>query len=416
MTDTPDTTLAGWDRYLMHTYPVPPVEIVDGHGATVTTADGKELVDFLGGIAVNSLGYGDPRLVAAVTEQAGHFTHVSNLLGSRPVVDVARGLVERFVAAGAPAEPGATRAFFCNSGTEANEAAFKIARKTGKTRILAAHHGFHGRTMGALSITGQPAKRDIFAPLPGGAEFYPYGDLDYLRKLIEMDPGDTAAVILEPVQGETGVVPAPEGFLNGVRELCDEFDLLMIVDEVQTGVGRTGTFFAFEDSGVVPDVVTMAKGLGAGLPIGAVLAAGEAAELFRPGDHGTTFGGNPVACAAARVVLETVDDDFLAQVRARGERLAAALEQVEGVASVRGRGLMRAAVLERDVAKRAVELGRDHGVVLNACGAGVLRFVPPLVVTDAEIDAGVRATAAAIAAAVAEADNAESPGETDRKN
>ena len=206
------------------------------------------------------------------------------------------------------------------------------------------------------------------------------------------------------------MVPAPEGFLSGVRELCDEFDLLMIVDEVQTGVGRTGTFFAFEDSGVVPDVVTMAKGLGAGLPIGAVLAAGEAAELFRPGDHGTTFGGNPVACAAARVVLETVDDDFLAQVRARGERLAAALGQVEGVASVRGRGLMRAVVLERDVAKRTVELGREHGVVLNACGAGVLRFVPPLVVTDAEIDAGVKATAAAIAAAVAEA------GETDRKN
>lgn len=410
MTDTPDTTLAGWDRYLMHTYPVPPVEIVDGHGATVTTADGKELVDFLGGIAVNSLGYGDPRLVAAVTEQAGHFTHVSNLLGSRPVVDVARGLVERFVAAGAPAEPGATRAFFCNSGTEANEAAFKIARKTGKTRILAAHHGFHGRTMGALSITGQPAKRDIFAPLPGGAEFYPYGDLDYLRKLIEMDPGDTAAVILEPVQGETGVVPAPEGFLSGVRELCDEFDLLMIVDEVQTGVGRTGTFFAFEDAGVVPDVVTMAKGLGAGLPIGAVLAAGEAAELFRPGDHGTTFGGNPVACAAGADLGEEVVVDGLEDDARRGERLAAALGQVEGVASVRGRGLMRAVVLERDVAKRTVELGREHGVVLNACGAGVLRFVPPLVVTDAEIDAGVKATAAAIAAAVAEA------GETDRKN
>ncbi|AIG64198.1 acetylornithine aminotransferase [Corynebacterium atypicum] len=386
-----------WSRFLMSTYQTPAVEAEYGRSATLFDPRGRDFVDFLGGIAVASLGYGHPGVAAAVAEQAVRLTHASNLVATRPVVEVGAALVGKFRQACGGC--GDARVFFCNSGTEANEAALKLARLTRRTRVLAAQHGFHGRTMGALSITGQPAKRDMFAPLPDGAEFFPYGDAGYLRALIEMDPQNTAAVIVEPIQGETGVVPAPGGFLAEVRRLCDEFGLLMILDEVQTGVGRTGDFFAFEHDGVVPDVVTLAKGLGAGLPIGAVLAHGRAAGLFHPGDHGTTFGGNPVSCAAAGVVLETIDAAFLAEVRARGEKLAAGLATLPGVVEVRGRGLMRAAVLDRGVAKHAVSAGVEHGVILNACGVDVLRFVPPLVITHSEVELGLERTRVALEAA-----------------
>lgn len=372
-----------WPEVLMNTYGTPPVELVSGEGSVVTDADGKDYLDLLAGIAVNSLGYAHPAVIDAVTEQVSTLQHTSNLFVTRPAVEVAAKL-KALVGAG-----DSTRVFFCNSGAEANEAAFKLARSTGRTRMLAAHHGFHGRTMGSLALTGQPDKRKAFEPMPAGVEFYPYGDIDYLTKLVEINPGAVAAIFLEPVQGETGVIPAPDGFLTAVRELCDEHGILMVCDEVQTGVGRTGDFFAHQHEGIVPDVITMAKGLGAGLPIGACIATGDAAELFGPGAHGTTFGGNPVSCAAANAVLDIVDADFCADVAAKGERFAAALRELDHVVDVRGRGLMLGIVLSRDIAKDAVKAGYQHGVILNAPAANVIRLTPPLVITDDEIDQAV---------------------------
>ena len=351
--------------------------------------EGKSYIDMLAGIAVNSLGYGHPAVVQAVSQQVAKLAHVSNLFASEPVVEVAQKLEARVGDSDA-------RVFFCNSGTEANEAAFKVARLTGKKRVLAAHHGFHGRTMGALAMTGQPGKRAPFEPLPAGVEFYPYGDIEYLRTLVEQDPANTAAIILEPIQGETGVIPAPSGFLVKVRQLCDEYGLLLIVDEVQTGVGRTGDFFAFQSAGILPDVITMAKGLGAGLPIGATIVRGAAKDLLTPGSHGTTFGGNPVACAAANAVLDTIDAAFISEVRNKGERLAERVAALPGVVEVRGRGLMLGVVLERPVAKQVVSAGFKHGVIVNAPNDSVVRLTPPLVIEEAELDAAVNRFALAL--------------------
>lgn len=381
-----------WAGALLDNYPVPPVELAEGAGSTVTDADGKQYIDMLAGIAVNSLGHAHPAVVEAVTNQLSTLGHVSNLFGSAPVVKVAEALRERV-------GDDTARVYFGNSGAEANEAAFKLARLTGRRRILAAQHGFHGRTMGALAMTGQPDKQKAFEPLPAGVEFYPYGDIDALSELVEQNPTDTAAIILEPIQGETGVIPAPEGFLTQVRELCDKYGILFIVDEVQTGVGRTGDFFAFQHEGVLPDVITMAKGLGGGLPIGATIARGEAAKLFTPGSHGTTFGGNPVSCAAATAVLATIDDTFLAEVRRKGQVLYNAASAIPGVQEVRGRGLMLGMVLEQPVAKRVVTLGLEQGVILNAPADDVIRLTPPLVISDDEIAQAVERLAAAIAEA-----------------
>ncbi|MBN9644544.1 acetylornithine transaminase [Corynebacterium sp. CCM 8862] len=372
----------------MDTYGQPKLGIVSGHGSVLHGANGRDYIDMLAGIAVSSLGQGHPAVVAAVTEQISTLTHVSNLFATTPVEQVAAGLIERF-SAGDDSIKNSTRVFFCNSGAEANEAAFKLARLTGRKRILASVNGFHGRTMGSLAMTGQPDKRDKFAPLPGGVEFFPYGDIDYLTTLVESNPADTAAVILEPIQGETGVIPAPEGFLAAVRKLTAAHGILFVCDEVQTGVGRTGDFFAHTHDRVIPDVVTMAKGLGAGLPIGACLATGDAARLFGPGSHGTTFGGNPVACAAATAVLDTIDDAFLAEVRRKGDYLAGQMRQLDHVDHVRGRGLMLGVVLDAPIAKQAVDAGLTHGVILNAPADTVLRLVPPLVITDDEIDRAV---------------------------
>lgn len=381
-----------WAGALLDNYPVPPVELVEGSGSTVTDADDKQYIDMLAGIAVNALGHAHPAIIEAVTNQLSTLGHVSNLFGSAPVVKVAEALREHV-------GDDTARVYFCNSGTEANEAAFKLARLTGRRRILAAQHGFHGRTMGALAMTGQPDKQKPFEPLPVGVEFYPYGDIEALTALVEQNPSDTAAIILEPIQGETGVIPAPEGFLTQVRELCDKHGILFIADEVQTGVGRTGDFFAFQHEGVLPDVITMAKGLGGGLPIGATIARGEAAKLFTPGSHGTTFGGNPVSCAAATAVLVTIDDAFLAEVRRKGQVLYDAALKIPGVKEVRGRGLMLGVVLEQPVAKRVVKLGLEHGVILNAPADDVIRLTPPLVISDEEIAQAARRLAAAIAEA-----------------
>lgn len=380
---------------LMSTYPQPPIHLVRGEGATVYDGEGREYIDLLAGIAVNVLGHAHPAIVEAVSKQAATLGHVSNLVGSDPCLDLAAKLIEKV------GDPSA-RVFFCNSGGEANEAALKLTRLTGRNRVLAAEHGFHGRTFGSLSITGQPDKRAPFEPGVPGAQFYRYGDLDHIEELLQLGedgPESVAAIFLEPIQGETGVIPAPEGFLEGVRALCDKHGILMVVDEVQTGVGRTGTFFAYQNSGATPDVITMAKGLGGGLPLGAVIARGEAAKLFTPGSHGTTFGGNPVVCAAANAVLDIVDEEFCADVAQRGHELKQRLSTIPGVDHVRGRGLMLGVVLDAPVAKRVVELGYEKGAILNAPSDTVVRLTPPLNITDYELSRGVEALAQAIASA-----------------
>ena len=381
-----------WTSALLDTYPAPPVELVSGEGCTVTDAEGNSYIDMLAGIAVNALGHAHPAIVDAVSAQVARLGHVSNLFGSEPVVEVAEALRARV-------GDDTARVFFCNSGAEANEAAFKLARLTGRRRILAAERGFHGRTMGSLALTGQPDKRAPFEPMPAGVEFFPYGDIEAFGALVQQDPGNTAAIILEPIQGETGVIPAPEGFIKAVRELCDAHGILFITDEVQTGVGRTGDFFAFQHEGVLPDVITMAKGLGGGLPIGATIARGKAAELFTPGSHGTTFGGNPVACAAAGAVLGAIDEDFLAEVRRKGQLLRDAASQIPGVTQVRGRGLMLGVVLDEAVAKLVVKHGLEKGLIVNAPGDDVIRLTPPLVITDDEIEEAMKRLARAIDAA-----------------
>ena len=370
--------MSTWPDVIMNTYGTPAITLVSGAGAEVTDSEGRTHIDLLAGIAVNALGHGHPAVVQAVSEQIATLGHVSNLYASQPVIDVAAGLIDRF------GDPDA-RVFFCNSGTEANEAAFKIARAPGRSRILAAEHGFHGRTMGALAVTGQPDKRKKFEPMPAGVEYYTYGDIESFPPLDD----DVAAIFLEPIQGETGVVPAPDGFLAQVRQLCDEHGILMICDEVQTGVGRTGEFFAFQHDNVRPDVVTMAKGLGGGLPMGACIAAGKAAKLRQPGDHGCTFGGNPVTCAAARVVLDVVDKQFLAEVTRKGELLRQELLKLPQVESVRGRGLMLGVVLREPVAKQAVAEAPNYGILINAPQPDVVRLTPPLIISDDQITQAV---------------------------
>lgn len=391
-----EQALARWSDVFMNTYGTPQLPLVSGRGATVKDADGKTYVDMLAGIAVNSLGHAHPALIESVESQVKTLGHISNFFASKPALDVAQRLRRHFSSDDA-------KVFFCNSGAEANEAAFKLARLTGRGTVLSAVNGFHGRTMGSLSLTGQPSKQEPFAPLVPGVEFYRYGEIEHLRELVDKhtDNGncDVAAIFLEPIQGEVGVVPAPEGFLEDVRALCDERGILMVVDEVQTGVGRTGEFFAHTASGVRPDIVTMAKGLAGGFPIGAVIAKAEVAKLFAPGSHGTTFGGNPIACAAAQAVLDTVDDEFCTQVVEKGERLCGAVDKLDGVDHVRGRGLMLGVVLEQPVAKAVVTQGLKHGVILNAPTDSVIRLTPPLVITDEEMDAAVASLAAALNAA-----------------
>lgn len=384
-----EEALEQWPQVFMNTYGTPQLQLVKGEGATVTDADGNTYVDMLAGIAVNSLGHAHPELIRAVTDQASALGHISNFFGSNAALHAANTLRDCF-------GDDDAKVFFCNSGAEANEAAFKLARLTGRAKVLAAINGFHGRTMGALSLTGQPSKREPFAPLVPGVEYYRYGDIDHVRELVEQNPEDVAAIFLEPIQGEVGVVPAPKGFLQAVRELCDEHGILMVVDEVQTGVGRTGAFFAHTESGVRPDIVTMAKGLAGGMPIGAVIATGETAALFTPGAHGTTFGGNPIACAAANAVLSIVDDAFCAEVKEKGEGLAGDVDKLAGVDHVRGRGLMLGVVLTEPVAKDAVRVGLNHGVILNAPTDNVIRLTPPLVITEEELVRAVGAIEATL--------------------
>lgn len=369
-----------WESAVMPTYGTPAIELVSGSGSRVTDAEGREYIDLLSGIAVNVLGHAHPAVVDAVTRQISTLGHTSNIFAHPQVIELA-GKLQELIAPGA-------QVFFSNSGGEANEAAFKIARLTGRGRILAAEQGFHGRTMGSLAMTGQPDKRAPFEPMPAGVEFYPYGDIDALRELVETAPDDTAAIILESIQGETGVIPAPSGFLTEVRALCDEFGILMIVDEVQAGMGRTGDWFGYQadlPAGTVPDVVTLAKGLGGGMPIGACVAVTPAAQLMGKGQHGTTFGGNPVACAAGNAVVDTIrGENLLDHVKHAEALFREELEPLDAVDLIRGRGLMLGVVLTGPRPGTVAE-ALEKGLLINQPADNVLRLVPPLNTPDADI-------------------------------
>ncbi|MFD7625839.1 acetylornithine transaminase [Streptomyces sp. NPDC059851] len=379
---------ARWQGALTNNYGTPAVALVRGEGAQVWDADGKQYTDFVGGIAVNALGHAHPAIVAAVTAQVSTLGHVSNLYASEPVLALGERLLQLF------GRPG--RIFFCNSGAEAVEAAFKIGRLTGRTHMVATAGGFHGRTMGALALTGQPAKQGPFLPLPGDVTHVPYGDADALRAAVTEE---TALVVIEPIQGENGVVVPPAGYLKAAREITRATGTLLVLDEVQTGIGRCGHWFEHQaHEGVDPDLVTLAKGLGGGLPIGAVAAFGPAADLLQPGQHGTTFGGNPIACAAGLAVLDTIAaDGLLDRVKARGERLRSGIEGLGGgsghplVSHVRGEGLLLGIVLTGPYAPQVQQAAQDAGFLVNAPAPDVVRLMPPYVLTEAEADAFVQA-------------------------
>ena len=368
-----------WRGSLMDNYGTPPIALVRGHGARVWDVEGREYVDLLAGIAVNALGHAHPDVVAAITRQASTLGHTSNLAMTLPAIELA----ERLVSLLDPSGEREGRVFFCNSGAEANEAAFKLTRRTGRTRVVVAERSFHGRTMGALALTAQPGKQDPFRPLPGDVVAVPFGDIDALRAAVD---SETAAVFLEPIQGEGGVIPAPAGYLSAAREVCDAHGALLVLDEVQTGIGRTGSWFAHQAEGVAPDVVTLAKGLGGGLPIGACIAFGPAARLLGPGSHGSTFGGNPVSCAAALAVLDVIErDGLLDHARVAGERLTEIVTRSPHVSHVRGRGLLLGAVLTEPRAAELESSARDHGLLVNAVAPDVIRLAPPLVLDDDDL-------------------------------
>jgi acetylornithine/N-succinyldiaminopimelate aminotransferase len=372
-----------WDAALMGNYGTPPVVLVRGEGATVWDADGNAYTDLLAGLAVNALGHAHPAVREAVDRQLATLGHVSNLAVSQPAVELAERLQELV---GGPD----SRVLFTNSGAEANEAALKLARRmTPGGGFVACDGAFHGRTLGALAVTGQPAKQKPFEPLPGPVTFVPYGDAAALRAAVD---ATTAAVVLEPVLGEAGVVVPPSGFLAAARAAADDTGALLVLDEVQGGIGRAGGWLSSSvvEPGVEADVVTLAKGLGGGLPIGAVVARGEAASALQKGDHGTTFGGNPVVCAAALAVLRTIEDGGLLDAATKlGDRLRTGIEALGHplVDHVRGVGLWLGVVLTEPVAAPVEAAARDAGFLLNAPAADVLRLAPPLVVTEAQVDA-----------------------------
>jgi acetylornithine aminotransferase len=385
-----------WNNVMMPNYGTPPIALDHGDGVRVWDIDGNEYLDFVAGIAVSSLGHAHPAVVAAVSAQVGRLAHTSNLYMHEPGVRLAERLVDLL---GLPA-----RVFFANSGAEANECALKLARRygnaNGRTEIVATVGGFHGRTLGALSVTGNATKRVPFEPLPGPVTFVAYGDADALRAAVGPQ---TAAVFVEPTLGEGGVVPSPTGYLRAVREACDAAGALLVVDEVQSGIGRTGHWFASTGDGSVegvrPDVITLAKGLGGGLPIGACLGIGAVGELFAPGDHGSTFGGNPVSCAAALAVIDTITNQHLLDsVKRVGEHLARGLDAIDSplVTGNRGSGLWRALTLTGPHAGAIEAAAREQGLLVNAVKSDVIRLAPPLIVTESDVDAALPRLQAAL--------------------
>ncbi|HET9648342.1 MAG TPA: acetylornithine transaminase [Microlunatus sp.] len=375
--------LQRYDHVLMKTFGAPKRVFVRGEGCHVFDAEGRRYLDLLAGLAVNALGHAHPTVLSAITGQIATLGHVSNFFATPAQV----ALADRLVAMVAP--DGNARVFFTNSGTEANEAAFKITRLTGRTKIISFEGAFHGRSMGALAITHAPKYREPFLPLPGEVTFLPYGDADALAAAVD---DQTAAVVVEPIQGENGVVVPPEDFLRRVREVTSIHGALLWVDEVQTGVGRTGDWLVHRAQGIQADVVTLAKGLGNGFPIGACVATGTAADLLGPGSHGSTFGGNPVAAIAGLAVLAVIErDGLLAHATAMGRHLEKAVGSLEHpvVQGVRGRGLLRGIVLNQPIAAEVSDAALDAGFVINAPRPDVLRLAPPLIITEAQLDSFV---------------------------
>jgi predicted acetylornithine/succinylornithine family transaminase len=385
-----DDLLASGRKLLLDNYRRAPVVMSRGEGCALWDADGRRYLDMTAGIAVCVLGHGNPGLTQALAAQAARLHHTSNLYYIEAQVRLAEALARR-------AFQG--KAFFCNSGTEANEAALKIARRyqvvvrqePERIELVSCDNSFHGRTMGALSVTGQPKYRQGFGPLVPGVQFIPFGDLAAARRAI----GDkTCALIIEPIQAEGGINLPPPGYLQELRRLCTERGALLILDEVQTGVGRTGTFYAFEREAMVPDVITLAKGLAGGIPMGAMLASEEVSRAFEPGTHAATFGGNPLACAAALYIQQAIDDqNLLARCQEMGAHLSSSLLRLAErrrprIRGARGRGLLQGVVLEGEAAP-VVAKAREHGLLVSAAGANVVRFVPPLIVSRAEIDEAV---------------------------
>ena len=387
------------DRYahsLINVFGTPQLVLERGDGAWVWDIDGKRYLDLVGGIAVNALGHNHPALVAAVSKQVGEMAHISNFYTSRVQVELAERVLE---IAQAPAGSGV---FFANSGAEAIEAAIKLSRRTGRTGIVAAEGAFHGRTTGALALTHKAAYREPFAPLIPDVSHVPYNDIEALRSAVTTE---TAAVVLEPIQGEAGAIVADPAYLQAARELTTAAGALLIIDEVQTGIGRTGDWFGFQESGVVPDAITLAKGLGGGLPIGALVTFGpQVTNLLSAGQHGSTFGGNPLVAAAGLSVLSTIQNDrLLEHVTAMGEHLVEAVAGLNhpDIQGVRGRGLLRAIVLRSDLSAGIAAAAREAGFLVNPVAPNALRLVPPLIVTAAELDTFVTALPALIATATA---------------
>jgi acetylornithine aminotransferase len=369
--------LKRWDSSLQNNYGKPAITLIKGKGIVVTDADGKSYLDFLGGIATSILGHAHAAIVKAVTKQVSTLSHVSNFYAHPNAIELAEKLV-------AMTGDKNAKVFFCQSGAEANEAALKLSRRTGKVRVVAAQGAFHGRTMGALSLTGQPSKREPFLPLIKGVKHVPYGDIDAMRKAVTKK---TAMVIIEPIMGEAGVIVPPADYLQELRLLCDKNGALLVIDAVQTGMGRTGDWFGYEYSGVTPDVITLAKGLGGGMPLGAMIALGKAADLFQPGDHGSTFGGNPVTTAAGLAAIKFIESQkILSKVEKQGAHLMQELALIPGVKEVRGAGLLLGIELESLKASDISDAMRAAGVLVNAANATTIRIAPALIVSDAQIN------------------------------
>ncbi len=380
------------DRYrgsLLQVFGTPQRVFTHGQGCHVYDADGRAYLDLLAGLAVSALGHNHPRLVEAIAHQASQLIHVSNFYTTGPQIELAERVIEL---AGAPA---GSAVFFTNSGTEAMEAAIKLARRTRRPRIVAAENGFHGRSTGALALTYKPEYRQPFDPLLPGVTHVRYNDVETLKELFTDAPDDIAAVVLEPIQGEAGVIPGDPGYLRAVRELTSAHGALLIIDEIQTGIGRTGAWFGFQDSGIVPDAVTIAKGLGGGVPIGALLTCGPAVSgLLTAGQHGSTFGGNPLACAAGLAVLAAIEQEgLLEHTRAAGQRLVAGILGLrhELIAGVRGSGLLLGVALHRPVATQVAARALEAGFLVNAPNPNTVRLAPPLVLTLAQVDTFVAA-------------------------
>ena len=365
-----------WSNSVQNNYVSPSIALVKGKGLVVTDADGKQYLDFLGGIATNILGHAHPAIVKAVSKQVSILSHVSNFYVHPNAVELAEKLASM-------AGDKSAKVFFCQSGAEANEAALKLSRRTGKVRVVAAQGAFHGRTMGALSLTGQPSKREPFLPLVKGVKHVPYGDIEAMRKAVNKK---TAMVIIEPILGEAGVIVPPADYLQELRALCDAKGALLVIDAVQTGMGRTGDWFGYEYSGITPDVITLAKGLGGGLPLGAMIALGKAADLFQPGDHGSTFGGNPVTTAAGLAAIKFIESQkLLKKVEKQGAYLMQELALIPGVSEVRGAGLLLGIELENLKSSDVAGALQKSGVLVNAANPTTIRLAPALIVTDVQI-------------------------------